>query len=175
MESESSLYGRWLFLSTLEEKVISQRAKIHWLDVGDGNNMSFHRAAKVREVRNAIREIKRLDGSVVDNQEDIKKEAVEHFHNFLTHVLADYRGVNVEELKALLNYDCSEEDRSMLLKEVTAEEIKKVVFSMAAGKSPGLDGYTSEFFKASWGITGGDFVAAVKSFFDTGFLPKGIK
>lgn len=142
--------------------------------MGDGNNKSFHRAAKVREVRNAIREINRLDGSVVDNQEDIKKEAVEHFYNFLTHIPADYRGVNVAELKSLLNYDCSEEDRSMLLREVTAEEVKKVVFSMATEKSPGPDGYTSEFFKASWGITGGDFVTAVKSFFDTGFLPKEI-
>lgn len=32
--AESVAYGRWVFLSNLEEKVISQRAKIHWLDVG---------------------------------------------------------------------------------------------------------------------------------------------
>lgn len=55
IEVESLAYGRWVFLSTLEEKVISQRAKIHWLDVGDGNNKNFHRAAKVREIRNSIR------------------------------------------------------------------------------------------------------------------------
>lgn len=35
IEAESVIYGRWVFLSTLEEKIISQRAKIHWLDVGD--------------------------------------------------------------------------------------------------------------------------------------------
>lgn len=45
---------------------------------------------------------------------------------------------------------------------------------MAVDKSPGPDGYTSEFFKVSWAIMGGDFVIAVQSFFDKGFLPKGI-
>lgn len=99
----------------MEEKVISQREKIHWLDVGDGNNKSFHRAAKVREVQNSIREIKRLDGSVADNQEDIKKEAVGHFYNFLTHIPTEYSGASIEELKSLLNYECSEGDRSMLM------------------------------------------------------------
>lgn len=174
IEAESMAYGRWVFLSALEEKVISQRAKIHWLELGDGNNKSFHRAVKVREIRNAIREIKRPDGSVADTQEEIKYEAVEHFHKFLTHIPSEYKGVNEEEMKDLLNYECSENDRSMLMREVTTEEIKKVLFSMAKDKSPGPDGFTSEFFKATWAITRGDLVTAVKSFFDKGFLPKGV-
>ena len=62
----------------------------------------------------------------------------------------------------------------MLIRVVTAEEVRKVLFSMAVDKSPGPDGYTSEFFKATWAITGRDFVIAVQSFFDKGFLPKGI-
>lgn len=62
----------------------------------------------------------------------------------------------------------------MLVGEVSAELIRKVVFSMAADKSPGPDGFTAEFFRATWGITGGDVVQAVQSFFEKGFLPKGI-
>lgn len=174
IQAEAAAYRRWLFLSTLEERVINQRAKIHWLEVGDGNNKSYHRAAKVREVRNSIREIKRLDGSIADTQEDIKKEAVDHFYNFLTHTPLDFREASVEELKLILNYECSEEDRSMLTRGVTEEEVKRVLFSMPADKSPGPDGYTSEFFKASWRIVRGDFVVAIQSFFDKGFLPKGI-
>lgn len=174
MEIESTAYERWLLLSRIEEKVISQRAKVHWLDVGDGNNKSFHRAARVREVRNSIREIKRADGTIADNQEDIKEEAVNHFRNFLTHSPEDYEGARLEELKSLLEYECSEEDRSMLCGTVTIEEVKKVLFSMAGDKSPGPDGYTMEFFKATWAIAGRDFAIAVQSFFDKGFLPKGI-
>ena len=174
IQDEAIVYRRWIFQAALEGKVMSQRAKIHWLDVGDGNNKSFHRAAKVREIRNSIREIKRVDGSVADTQEDIKKEAVDHFYNFLNHVPLDYKEASVEELKSILNYECSDEDRSMLMRTVTAEEVKKVLFAMAADKSPGPDGYTSEFFKAAWNIVGGDFVKAVQAFFEKGFLPKGI-
>lgn len=115
-----------------------------------------------------------MDGSIADNQDDIKQEAVDHFYTFLTHVPEDHREASVEELKELLNYECSEDDRNMLMRGVTLEEVRKVVFSMAADKSPGPDGYTSEFFKASWDITGRYFVVAVQAFFDTGFLPKGI-
>lgn len=50
IHDEAVAYRRWVFLSALEEKVLSQRAKVHWLNVGDGNNKSFHRAATVREV-----------------------------------------------------------------------------------------------------------------------------
>lgn len=95
MEADSNAYDRWTLLSRSEEKVLSQRSKIHWLDVGDGNNKSFHRAVKVREVRNSIREIKRANGSIADNQEDIKSEAVNHFSSFLTHIPPDYSGVSV--------------------------------------------------------------------------------
>ena len=50
MREESIAYDRWNFLSTLEEKILSKKAKVHWLGIGDGNNKQFHQAAKVREV-----------------------------------------------------------------------------------------------------------------------------
>lgn len=99
---------------------------------------------------------------------------MDHFFSFLNHVPEDYRESNVDELRDLLNYQCTEEDREMLQKGVSAEEVRKVIFSMASEKSPGPDGYTSEFFKATWDIIGPDFVVPVQAFFDTGFMPKGI-
>lgn len=45
---------------------------------------------------------------------------------------------------------------------------------MPSNKSPGPDGYTCEFFKASSSILGDDFVASIKYFFEKGFLPKGL-
>lgn len=64
MREVSFAYDRWNFLSTLEEKILSQKAKVHWLGIGDGNNKQFHRASRVREVRNAIREIHKEDGTI---------------------------------------------------------------------------------------------------------------
>ena len=65
-------------------------------------------------------------------------------------------------------------NKHMLTKEVTQEEIHKVLFAMPNNKSPGPDGFTSEIFKATWAITGSDFTAAIQSFFVEGFLPKGL-
>lgn len=77
----------------------------------------------------------------------------------------DFQGMTVEELQNLMSFRCSATDQDMLTREVTSEEIQKVLFAMPSNKSPGPDGYTSEFFKATWSITGQDFIAAIKSFF----------
>lgn len=62
----------------------------------------------------------------------------------------------------------------MLEKEVTEDEICKVLFAMPTYKSPGPDGYTCECFKTTWNIVGHDFVVATQSVFMYGFLPKGV-
>lgn len=80
----------------------------------------------------------------------------------------------METLKEILNFECEERDQTMLMKDVTAEEIKTVIFKMARNKSPGPDGYTCEFYKTAWPIVGNEVVVAVTSFFEYGFLPKGV-
>ena len=45
---------------------------------------------------------------------------------------------------------------------------------MPSNKAPGPDEYTTEFFKASWGVIGKDLTTAVQSFFSRGFLPIGL-
>lgn len=54
-----------------------------------------------------------------------------------------------ETLQQLLDYRCSDIDQTNLTCEVTDEEIRKVLFSMPDNKSPGPDGFTSEFFKTT--------------------------
>lgn len=174
VQAEHEAAIKWQRISEIEEKVLKQRSKLHWLQVGDKNNKAFYNAAKVRETRNTIREIKCQDGKVVTTQEEIKKEAESFFNDFLTFEPEDVVTTTVEEIQDILPFRCSEEDRAKLIKVVTEEEIREVVFKMPSNKSPGPYGYTTEFFKASWSIIGKDFTAAVQSFFSKGFLPKGL-
>ena len=54
----------------------------------------------------------------------------------------------------------------------TTDEIKNVVFSIPNDKSPGIDGYSSNFFKKSWHIIGFDIIEVVADFFISGKLLK---
>lgn len=153
---------------------MKQKSKLHWLKVGDGNNKVFYKAAMVRELRNVIKEIKRSDGTTVITQEEIKKEAEHFFQNFLDYKPAHYQGITSGELHCLLSYRCSPTEGEKLVRVVTEEEIKSIMFSMPRDKAPGPDGYTVEFLKEAWPIVGKDFVVAIQSFFIYGFIPKGV-
>lgn len=126
IQEELKAYAKWKRLADLEESFMKQRSKMHWLDVGDGNNKFFHSWVKIREVRNAIHEIYCADGSIATTDDEIKGEAERYFAEFLNATPHDFEGVEVEELKDLLKFQCSEEDCIQLEREITKEEIKKL-------------------------------------------------
>ena len=174
LERENNAYARWEHVARLEEGFLKQKSKLHWLKVGDKNNRVFHRAATARDINNSIKEVKCRDGRIVKKPDEIKEEAEGFFKEFLQHQPTDFEGIDVCNLQELLPYRCSEVDQQDLIKEVTSEEITKVLFSMPCDKSPGPDGFTVEFFKAAWSIIGPKFIISVQSFFAKGFLPKGV-
>ena len=77
-----------------------------------------------------------------------------------------------EELRFMLPFRCSELHQNYLKREVTAAEIKATLFTMPLNKSPGPDGYSVEFLRASWNIVGEDIICAVKELFRNGKLLK---
>lgn len=151
---------------------MKQRSKLHWLDIVDQNNKTFHRAVKSRQARNLIREISCPHGNVVNTHQEVKAEAERFFFEFLNRCPEKYQGISEEELQELCTFRFTPEDRCLLDAEVTSEEIRKVLFAMRNNKSPGPDGFPDEFFKTTWSILGSDFTIAVQSVFKFGFLPK---
>lgn len=119
IQEEADAYEKWLYVAGLEEEFLKQRAKLHWLDIGDQNNKSFHNAIRARQAQNTIREIRCQDGTVVITQGDIKSEAEKFFSEFLNLQPTDYTGVSEEDLQTLLEFRCTSGDCSMLEAEVT--------------------------------------------------------
>lgn len=93
--------------------------------------------------------------------EDIKREAAGFFREFLQHKPIDFEGIEIARLEEIMPR-CRNEDHLMLTRPVGIEEIKGVLFAMPNDKSPGPDGYTTEFFKKSWSVVGNEFVIAVQ-------------
>ena len=77
-----------------------------------------------------------------------------------------------EELRNLLPFRCSDLQQDYLKRPVTAAEIKATLFTMPLNKSPGPDGYSVEFIRASWDTVGEDIINDVSEFFRNGRLLK---
>ena len=135
---ESEAYSKWEFVAGLEEDFLKQRSKLHWLSVGDQNNKTYHRAIITREAINGIREVRCRDGTLVTEESEIKAEAEGFFQEFLQP--DDFTGMTVENLQDLLPFRCVEQDQHVLVRPVTPEEVRQVLFSMPSNKSPGPDG-----------------------------------
>nr|GEY23468.1 RNA-directed DNA polymerase, eukaryota, reverse transcriptase zinc-binding domain protein [Tanacetum cinerariifolium] len=76
-----------------------------------------------------------------------------------------------------LKFQCSFNNRLSpiqvedLEKSVTRDEIRMAVWSCGENKSPGPDGYSFEFLRKYWNITGIDFCEAVECFFSKDYRP----
>lgn len=59
----------------------------------------------------------------------------------------------------------SDESNAYLIREVTADEVRKSVFSIGATRAPGPDGLTASFYQQYWDIVGPAVVEEVQHFF----------
>ncbi|GKB00478.1 protein LAZ1 [Tanacetum coccineum] len=59
-----------------------------------------------------------------------------------------------------------------MVRDVTDDEIKSVMFSMGDDRAPGPDGFTTAFFTKAWDVVGGDITCAIRDFFSNDKLLK---
>ncbi|GKB81287.1 RNA-directed DNA polymerase, eukaryota, reverse transcriptase zinc-binding domain protein [Tanacetum coccineum] len=121
-----------------KERFLRQKYKIEWLKEGDHNNAYFYNSIKGR----------------------MSKAMVETIVEGETYLVDDPIG--------LFSKKISDIEALEMVKPVSNEDIKSVIFYIEDSKAPGPDTFTSKFFKASWGIIGGDVCKAVKEFFSSG-------
>ncbi|GJS71118.1 putative RNA-directed DNA polymerase, eukaryota, reverse transcriptase zinc-binding domain protein [Tanacetum coccineum] len=147
-----------------EERLLRQKSKIEWLKEGDLNNAFFHNSLKGRLNKSRIESIIDDEGQSFTGA-DVAAKFVEYFQNIFGIEGDTYP---VDDPIQFFSKKISEEDALDMIKPVTSEEIKLALFDIEDNKAPGPDGFTSKFFKASWGIVGGDVCRAVKEFFNSG-------
>ncbi|GKC52787.1 ABC transporter B family member 15-like protein [Tanacetum coccineum] len=129
-----------------EELFLKQKSKVEWLCECDRNS-------------------KHAWKTVYGN--NIGEQLVDHFKNVLgriVHVSPISNPVSLFERKL----SCSKAD--YMVRSVSDEEIRVAMFDIDGNKAPGPDGFSSQFFKASWDIVGQDVCKAIKEFFHNGKL-----
>ena len=140
-----------------------QRAKMNWLKLGDDNTNLFHNSIKNKRKGNTIHSIY-VDGIRTTNQQAI----LQYFKGILCENLDSQHRINMDIInkRPILN----DIHRSVLNLNFSYEEIKDAMCCIHDDKAPGLDGYNSGFFKATWDVIGKDIVKAIQNFFEIGIL-----
>ena len=64
----------------------------------------------------------------------------------------------------------SESSQAYLIRPISTEEIKATIFSINGDKAPGLDVYSSQFFKNTQSIVGGNVCRTVIFFFQNNYM-----
>jgi hypothetical protein len=146
-----------------EEEYWRIKSRSLWLEAGDRNTSYFHRQYRARLSRNHISEIKTAEGQVSKGIIQIKAAADSHFKK----LYSDGPQATEEESADFLSnipHLLSPEDNVVLTREVTEEEIIKVIWSMGSDKAPGPDGFSIHFYKVCWNIIKRDLQKMIKGF-----------
>eukprot|EP00253_Pinus_taeda_P017109 PITA_17109 len=83
IEKEKSMFMELYRQNRIEEEDQRLKSRCLWLKAGDKNTSFFHNNVKTRRERNQIDKIE-VDGRDLQDQEEIKKAALDHFQALLT-------------------------------------------------------------------------------------------
>ncbi|KAG7563624.1 Reverse transcriptase domain [Arabidopsis suecica] len=162
---------KWDILSNAEESFFFQRSHITWLKEGDKSTAYFHRMAAARHSINHIHFLEDSEGNRIDTQHGIQLLCVDYFKD----LLGSHEPIPLfaqEDITTLLNFQCSDVQKSKFNSLFSTEEIKAAFFSLPRNKTSGPDGYSAEFFTSCWSVVEPEVTAAVMEFFSSGSLLK---
>ncbi|XP_056862412.1 uncharacterized protein LOC130510091 [Raphanus sativus] len=161
----------WEELSVAETAFFYQKTSINWLQYGDGNSRLFHRYAASRQAINHIHFLLTDTGDRVETQDGIQALCIDYFHELLGSQVAEPMFIQ-SDLDLLFDFKCSADEVMSFQKPFSAEDIKDAFFSLPKNKSGGPDGYSSEFFMATWSVVGAEVTEAIFEFFKSGKILK---
>lgn len=121
-----------------------------------------------RRQRNQLLKLK-IDG---DSWLTTAHEINHELRNFFQSLFQSDGPPDMEEALSVVSPAITSSMNSTLIRPVSSEEIELAVFQLGALKAPGPDGYPGLFYQSYWGIVKESTVAAVKRFFESGFLLK---
>lgn len=134
---EKHSYDYWL---KIEEHILHQKSKIHWLQCGDGNNIFFHASLKNHRSP-GISCLYNVVGILLSTGVEIKEEVVGFYRDLLgtyarTDIVVDlqivHRGTILDSLQ-----------KKALLLPVTSGEVLDSMNSTGDNKAPGSNGFST--------------------------------
>ena len=120
--------------------------------------------------RKVITEIKREDGKILVEEDEIMKEIESFYENLYASHDEGNNGAFNDFVRDLQTVKLTGEEREDLEGYITIEECSKVLKTFPAGKSPGDDGFTAEFYNCFFDLVSRDLVNSFNTAYNEGEL-----
>lgn len=141
---------------------------MNWLKEGETNSRFFHRMVSARNKKRNIIHVDTEEGrgeGVLEVKGCIKRYFEESYKEDIDNHLV-LTGIDFKEFPV--------GDNVMLEKPFSLEELKETIWDCAGDKTPGLNGFSLEFFKQGWDFLKEDLMNFLNEFFVSDKLPKAL-
>lgn len=151
------------------------RSRLKWRKAGDQGSKEFFLAHRARSMATNITELDDEAGITHTSQTELGKICQSYYSK-----LYKARPPSAESREAenhalsFLSDKIPAQMREKLQAPISAVGLKTAVMEMKAGKAPGPDGITLEFFQCYWGLIGEDFAHMIQESIQKGRLPTGV-
>ncbi|XP_028094696.1 uncharacterized protein LOC114294740 [Camellia sinensis] len=144
-----------------------QKSRQIWFKEGDKNSKFFHMVASSRQRKNSFVSLN-LNGSTVEDPEQIRMGVKMHFHNFFSE-----RWPSRPKFLGSFERKLSIDDARRLELPFSEAKIWEAVRECDGNKAPRPDGFNMKFIKKSWPIIKEDICLFIKEFHLNSKLSKG--
>lgn len=144
-EKENKLYvelDEWL---AREELICKQRSKMNWLKEEDKNTTFFKIKATQRKDKKPVKSIRKEEGSVVTERDEIMREFTNHY-KLLFQDQSTGEDINLEQEFADISLRAPDDMNARMREPYTTEEIMRALFEMYPAKAPGINGFSTLFY-----------------------------
>lgn len=155
-----------------EATLWAQKSQQMWLLHGDCNSKYFHAVVNGRRIKQNVLKLKDEQGNWITNYSDLEAMTLSHFQQVYTNQDLPTSQEISDKLQHISLPTLLDQHLSLLSAPITAADVEAALFQMKADKSPGPDGLPVLFFHTFWSVLKSDIIAAVQSFFTSGYLLK---
>lgn len=141
------------------------RSKAKWLAEGEKVSKYFCNLENRHFLNKSMNFIEKEDGKILYDQTQILEEVQQFYSNLYSH-----KDVEDVDLSTIDVPKLSQEDNKMLEGNIAEAEALEALRQMKNDKSPGSDGFTTEFFKVFWKDIGTFLVRSINCGFEQGEL-----
>lgn len=150
-KQEQAIEAQILARAQQEETLWRQKSQIRWLKDGEKNTKFFHKTTVQHRMNNFIAHIQNEQGERIETHEGIEEDFLRYFKKAHQEPSID-RLPAIEKILQNIPKLITEEQNLLLLQPIQMQEVESVANQLKAGKAPGPDGFTSDFFHHFWDL-----------------------